>query len=276
MLRTNFTCNTGRTIYDTFFQDTKNRLLFISESLNNPIGQQLQTDSFINYRSNRLDSDIKPATLNRELTTLCSMFNELQRMSLINYKNPLINIRKLKIQSTELGYLNYGEIHTLYTSIFSTLNSSLYFVVQICLATGARWGEAEKVTLKNLKNGGIEFLDTKNGKNRFIPVADHITIELKIYFADNKKFNSCYSAFRSALKRSGIETPAGQSAHILRHTFASHFIMNGGNILTLQKILGHSSLNVTTRYAHLAPDYLQDSIKYNPLEFKKADHKEVI
>jgi integrase len=60
-----------------------------------------------------------------------------------------------------------------------------------------------------------------------------------------QKFDSCYSAFRSALKRSGIKTASGQSAHILRHTFASHFIMNKGNILTLQKILGHSSLLVT-------------------------------
>lgn len=40
-------------------------------------------------------------------------------------------------------------------------------------------------------------------------------------------------------------------------TFASHFMMNGGNILTRQKILGHSSLTLTMRYAHLAPDFLQ-------------------
>lgn len=44
--------------------------------------------------------------------------------------------------------------------------------------------------------------------------------------------------------------------HMLRHTFASHFVMSGGNILALQKILGHSSLNMTMVYAHLAPDFL--------------------
>jgi hypothetical protein len=44
--------------------------------------------------------------------------------------------------------------------------------------------------------------------------------------------------------------------HALRHTFASHFMMAGGNILTLQKLLGHSTLTMTMRYAHLAPDFM--------------------
>jgi len=44
--------------------------------------------------------------------------------------------------------------------------------------------------------------------------------------------------------------------HALRHTFASHFMMRGGNILTLQKLLGHADLKTTMRYAHLAPDFL--------------------
>jgi integrase len=44
--------------------------------------------------------------------------------------------------------------------------------------------------------------------------------------------------------------------HLLRHTFASHFVMQGGNILALQKILGHADLKMTLLYAHLAPDFL--------------------
>ncbi|MBU2011078.1 MAG: tyrosine-type recombinase/integrase [Gammaproteobacteria bacterium] len=44
-------------------------------------------------------------------------------------------------------------------------------------------------------------------------------------------------------------------------TFASHFIQNGRNILTLQRILGHSSLAMTVRYAHLALGHLQDAVR---------------
>ncbi|WP_252866705.1 tyrosine-type recombinase/integrase, partial [Shigella boydii] len=42
-------------------------------------------------------------------------------------------------------------------------------------------------------------------------------------------------------------------------------MMNGGNILTLQKILGHAKIQTTMIYAHLAPDYLQDAVRFNPL-----------
>jgi len=251
--------------------DTKNRLIFISESLKNPVAQTLDPGLFIKYRTDRLNKGLSPATLNRELSTLSSMFNELERMGFIKYKNPLVFIRKLKIKVIELGYLTEEEINILFLSIEKSSNYSLFYVVLICLSTGARWGEAESITIKNLKNGGIEFLDTKNGKNRFVPLSAQVHLDLSNYLMIHKAFDSCYAAFRSALNRSGIVTIKGQSAHVLRHTYASHFIMNGGNILALQKILGHSSLNVTTRYSHLAPDFLQQAIKYNPLEFN--NHK---
>ena len=48
--------------------------------------------------------------------------------------------------------------------------------------------------------------------------------------------------------------------HDLRHTFASHFMMNGGNLYTLQKLLGHSDLETTMIYAHLDSDFMKQSI----------------
>lgn len=53
----------------------------------------------------------------------------------------------------------------------------------------------------------------------------------------------------------GVRVPA-HPWHTLRHTFASHYVMSGGNILALQRILGHSDVKVTMIYAHLAPDFL--------------------
>jgi len=67
------------------------------------------------------------------------------------------------------------------------------------------------------------------------------------------------------MQRAGIETPAGQLTHVLRHTFASHFMMNGGNILVLQRIVGHTDIKVTMRYAHFAPDHLSEAKQLNPL-----------
>nr|WP_238610581.1 tyrosine-type recombinase/integrase [Candidatus Schmidhempelia bombi] len=67
------------------------------------------------------------------------------------------------------------------------------------------------------------------------------------------------------IEKCGIELPDGQLTHVLRHTFASHFMMNGGNILVLQKILGHTDIKVTMRYAHFAPDHLEEAAILNPL-----------
>ena len=51
----------------------------------------------------------------------------------------------------------------------------------------------------------------------------------------------------------------------LADTFASHFMINGGNILTLQRILGHQDLKTTMRYAHLAPEHMEAAKALNPI-----------
>jgi len=246
-------------------KDTKNRLLAFAKVLKNPVAFDLTADHYAFYRSDRLANGIMPATLNRELSTLKAMFRELKRLGVINYDSQLLTIRKIKEKKTELTYLDKQQIEKLFESIALTKNDALYYVVLLSLSSGARWSEAEKITIKSLKNGGVVFDDTKNGHSRFVPLDDSLVQLLKGYLLINDTFRSCYSAFRSALIRTGIDTPKGQSAHILRHTFASHFIMNGGNIRTLQTLLGHSSLNVTMRYAHLSPDYLDQVKTLNPI-----------
>ncbi|MDR7380340.1 site-specific recombinase XerD [Rhodoferax ferrireducens] len=78
-------------------------------------------------------------------------------------------------------------------------------------------------------------------------------------------FAYAYSAFRDGVDRAGITLAAGQLTHVLRHSFASHFMMGGGNILVLQRALGHANLTMTMRYAHLAPDHLLEVVKLNPI-----------
>lgn len=53
--------------------------------------------------------------------------------------------------------------------------------------------------------------------------------------------------------------------HVLRHSFASHYMMTGGDLLVLNKILGHKTIQMTMVYAHLAPDHLEDAKLKNPL-----------
>ena len=62
-----------------------------------------------------------------------------------------------------------------------------------------------------------------------------------------------------------IQLAEGQNTHVLRHSFASHFMMNGGNILVLQRILGHANIRETMRYAHFAPDHPEEAAQLNPI-----------
>jgi site-specific recombinase XerD len=62
-----------------------------------------------------------------------------------------------------------------------------------------------------------------------------------------------------------IQVSSGSLTHVLRHTFASHYMMKGGDILTLQRVLGHASLAMTMKYAHFSPGHLADVVRLNPL-----------
>lgn len=257
--------------------DTKNRLLQLSEYMGNPEAKLIKPELMAEYRKIRLDANISPATLNRELITLKALFRELKRLSVIDYESPILTVRKIRETKTELSYLNDSQITELRKQVALSKNDNLPFVVVICLVTGSRWSEAESLSIENCMNQGFQFIDTKNGHSRFVPVDESVFLYVKNRLSQ-KSFSSCYSAFRSAFKRSGLKAPRGQLAHILRHTFASHFIMNGGNIVALQKILGHSSLNVTMKYSHLSPDYLNQAIRLNPLAglFESGKNVEIL
>lgn len=244
--------------------DTKNRLLKISYALSDPVAANIDASKFSQYRKQRLEQNIQPSTLNRELATLKALFRELKRLSVIDYDSPIAVIRKLKETKTELTYLDHKQLTLLSEQVKQSKNPSLYYVVMICLATGSRWSEANNLKIEHLQKGGFLFVDTKNSTNRFVPV-DTVLFNVVHDQLKNAEFKPCYGAFRSAVKRAGLVIPPGQLAHVLRHTFASHFIMNGGNIRTLQQLLGHSSLNVTMRYAHLSPDYLDQAKTLNPI-----------
>jgi len=243
----------------------RSKLLQTAERLGNPIALSLTAKEFSYYRSMRIDSDgVSPNTLNHELAYLKAVFNELARSGEWETENPLKNIKPLKLDEVELSWLSREQIAALLAELEQSRNDSVLVVTRICLATGARWGEAEGLNANQFRDGKITFAKTKSGKVRAIPYSDDV-VDRYISGKSGQLFEPCSGAFRKAIERSGIELPAGQLTHVCRHTFASHYLMNGGDILTLQRILGHSSLTMTMRYSHFAPDHLASVLNLNPL-----------
>lgn len=173
------------------------------------------------------------------------------------------------MQENELSYLTKEQITSLLVELRQSSNPHVYLVSCICLATDALWSEAEGLRPQQVRNRLIQFARTKSGKARAVPIASELEDDIKAYHAKHANmgtiFTACTSAFREATERADIHLPMGQFTHVLRHTFASHFMINGGNILALQRILGHQDLKTTMRYAHLAPDHLDSARTLNPL-----------
>jgi integrase len=206
------------------------------------------------------------APLSLVLGYLNSLFNGLKNIGEIDYANPLEGVKMIKLDERELSWLTTEQIRTLLETMDKfSLNPHVKLITKISLATGARWGEAEGLTLDKLQDGRLTFTKTKSGKNRSIPVSPELYAEINQHLKKYGCFSNSISAFGRALKAAKIELPKGQAAHVLRHSFASHFMMNGGDILTLQKILGHSTINMTMRYAHLSADHLINAMQKNPL-----------
>ena len=137
------------------------------------------------------------------------------------------------------------------------------------MATGARWSEAETLRAENVSAYRVTFGETKSGKVRSVPITQELFESIQKPYG--RLFAPSYNTFRAAVKNCSYELAEGQMTHVLRHTFASHFMQNGGNILTLQKILGHQSLQMTMRYAHLAPEHLEEATRLNPLSMKNRN-----
>jgi integrase len=139
----------------------------------------------------------------------------------------------------------------------------LVAVVTIALETGLRRGELLGLTWDriDLSRGVIRLEVTKSGKRREVPMRQVVYDVLAALPEPREgrvfRTRSIRTAFENAVEEARIDS---LHFHDLRHHFASWFVMRGGTLPALQKLLGHADLKMTLRYAHLAPEYLRDEV----------------
>lgn len=267
-------------------EERKRALESMVERMGDPLAVEFNTAHFTTYRSERLagkfaretigssrkkGEEAKPVganTLNHELAYLRAVFNELQRLGEWQGDNPIDKVRALKFDETEMAYLEAEQILPLLDDL-DKRSVAAGVVARICLATGARWSEAEGLSSRHVRGGRIHFVRTKSSKSRTVPISE----ELQKQIREALPFGDCYKKFGESVKAVKLDLPAGQLTHVLRHTFASHYMMNGGDIITLQRVLGHASLTMTMKYAHFSPGHLAEVITLNPLAVVQSGRK---
>lgn len=129
----------------------KRKLEVIAVELNNPVAAELTAEAFAMWRYNKLrgDNALQEKTLNNLHGYLAAMYKRLRKMKVIEYESPLVGVDMIKIHERQLSYLSKSQIETLLQSIEDfCVNESTWYVAQLCLRTGARWGEAEQLRMK--------------------------------------------------------------------------------------------------------------------------------
>ncbi|HIE1238933.1 TPA: phage integrase [Enterobacter ludwigii] len=229
-------------------------------ALGDPAVNRLNKRMIAQHRSQRLEDGISAATINRDIYRFSGMFSTLIKLEEFRKENPCKGLEPLKEAPPAMTYLAKSEI----SKLLDTLTGDDRRVALLCLSTGARWGEGSTLRGEQVNHGRVTFLKTKNGKKRTVPISEELEKEIKTSDT-GPLFKVDYENFCERLRLVKPDLPRGQATHVLRHTFASWFMMNGGNIIALQQILGHASIQQTMVYAHLAPDYLQHAVTLNPL-----------
>ena len=143
-------------------------------------------------------------------------------------------------------------------------------IVKTALLTGRRREELLSLKWEQIRYGFISLTKTKSSKGCQIPVNDRLSEvfqelrrenQLKSPYVfcgpDGKRFYEVKRSFASARRKAGIEC---FRFHDLRHTFASQLVMRGPSLKAVQELLGHASLAMTMRYAHLSYELLKDAV----------------
>jgi len=234
---------------------------------------------------NRTGKHPAPATVLRYLMALSHAFSMACIWGWCE-SSPVKNVQRPKVKNERTRYLNDGEREALLNACRRSPNLDLYLVVLLALSTGMRkgeimgleWNDIHTVPEQGFTRVHLAADKTKNDNARSVLITSPV-LELlverrqKVASArgDNKAagliFPSSINAERSvdlrkpwaaALKSAGIEE---FRFHDLRHTTASYLAMDGASLLSISKVLGHQSVKMSERYAHLTPSHIDDVVR---------------
>jgi integrase len=223
---------------------------FADESL-----ASLSPQHFIEYRTERIRS-VKPATVNRELTTLKHLFTVARDEWGMSVENPFARIRPARADEPRTRRLEKGEWESLVTAADECRNAEVRPVMEFAVETGMRRGEILGVLWDHVRADKRTLLipTTKTGLPRTIPLSSRALVILEAQRAKGLALpcpltvESFHMAWKRLIKRAGL---VDFHFHDLRHEAVSRFFEMGLSVPEVALISGHKDFRMLARYTHL-------------------------
>jgi integrase len=206
-----------------------------------------------------------PATINRYTAALSHMMTIAYKEWEWIDENPCTKLSKLKEPRGRVRFLDDDERERLLIHCRASKSRHLYPIVILALSTGARLGEITSLSWEQVDfdRGQIVLHDTKNSERRVLPLTGHALkilkdwskirrIDTPLLFPNSKypdKPIDIRSPWNTAVEKAGLED---FNFHDLRHSAASYLAMNGASLAEIAEVLGHKTLQMVKRYAHLS------------------------
>lgn len=259
---------------------TKKRILSTWAPLLDKDMASLEVDDAIQHRLDRLDDEVTPQTLNRDRTALLAMLNKAVEWKILD-NNPLDDpafkpldtvddkrVRWLGQRDEHEHGKTAGERARFMAAIeHESTPAYLRDLALLAMNTGMRRGELFQLRWENVSLARAELLvrasTAKTNKMRHITLntvalavlvrmskVKHFSGFVFVNLETGKPFTTVKKAWASLAKRAQLDD---FTFHDLRHDFASRLVQAGVNLYEVRDLLGHSSITLTERYAHLAP-----------------------
>lgn len=218
----------------------------------------------------------KTSTLSRKISSLRSFYNFLINNNYLD-NNPFILVKLPKKEKHLPRFFQYNELEQLLS--IPNLNTALgqrdKAILEVLYASGIRVSELINIKITDINGEEIKVFG-KGSKERIVMIGDYARDSLDLYLNNgyktlNKKNNS-YLFLNSngeklttrgiryildkIIKQTSLDKKI--SPHMLRHTFATHLLNEGCDLLSVQELLGHENLSTTAIYTHITTDYLKN------------------
>jgi integrase len=245
--------------------------LWINPTMGAKPFKDISTFDLERLKKTMLKAGRAPRTVEYVLTTLGQIFRHAVRLGYFQGDIPTTKVKKLKYDNKRVRFLSHDETHTL-LEILKGKSQETYEMALLSLHCGLRAGEVFSLKWKDvdLDHGLVTLLDTKSSKTRTVSITADVKAFLMAKDQDSKqdlvfpdrKTGGIRKQISKSFPRSVTEAGLNEGIvdrrqrvtfHTLRHTFASWLAMEGISLYDVKELLGHATLTMTERYAHLAP-----------------------